>query len=95
MSSLSQCYSIIIDRGISVIGHGKEVIDGFNIIEKYYIYQVMSNVQFTGSKTFDSHIIMHSCTQMMSVWLENSKNIYLRSIINMESLIREIGTKIQ
>ena len=34
---------------------------------------------------------MHCFTKkMMSVWLNNSKHIYLRIIVNMESLIREI-----
>ena len=28
-----------------------------------YIYQLMSNIQLPGSKTFDSHILMNSCTQ--------------------------------
>ena len=48
MSVMSQFYSIIIDQGISVPGHGKEVVDGLNVIEKRYIYQLMSNVQLTG-----------------------------------------------
>ena len=37
MSVMSQCYSVIIDRGISVPGHGKEVVDGINTIYKPYI----------------------------------------------------------
>ena len=50
VSIMSQCYSIIIDRGISSPGHGKEVVDGLNEIDKCYIYQLMSNVQLPGSK---------------------------------------------
>ena len=34
MSVLYQCYSIIIDRGISAPGNDKEVVDGFNEIDK-------------------------------------------------------------
>ena len=45
---MSQCYSVIIDRGISAPGHGKEVVDGLNAIGKRYTYQLMSNVQLTG-----------------------------------------------
>ena len=45
MSVLSQGYSIIIDQGMSAPGHGREVIDGLNVIDKRYIYQLMSNVQ--------------------------------------------------
>ena len=38
MSFLYQCHSIIIDRGISEPGYGKEVVDGLNEIDKCYIY---------------------------------------------------------
>ena len=61
MSVMSQCYSVIIDCGISAPGNGKEVVDGINAIDKRYIYQLMSNVQITGSKIFDSQILMHYC----------------------------------
>ena len=67
MSVLSQFQSIIIDQGISITGHEKEVVDGINYIEKLFIYQLISNVQLTGSRTFDSHILMHSCTQKNDV----------------------------
>ena len=43
-----QCYSFIIDQGISETGHGKEVVDGLNAVDKRYIYQLMSNVQLPG-----------------------------------------------
>ena len=62
MSVLYQCHSIIIDRGISAPGHGKEVVDGINAIEKRYIYQLMSNVKLIVSRTFYSQILIHSCT---------------------------------
>ena len=54
MSVMSQCYSVIIDRGISALRHGKYVVDDTNEIYKRYIYQLMYNVQLPGSKTFDS-----------------------------------------
>ena len=54
MSVMQQCYSIIIDRGISAPGHGKEVVDGINAVDKRFIYQFMSNVQLPGSVRFDS-----------------------------------------
>ena len=69
MPVLSQCHSIIIDRGISAPGHGKEVVDGINAIYKLYMYQLISNVQLTGSKTFDSQILMHYCTPKKDVSL--------------------------
>ena len=48
MSVMSQCYSVIIDCGISAPGHDKEVADGFNSIEERYIYQLISNIQLPG-----------------------------------------------
>ena len=58
MSVMSQCYSVIIDCGISAPGNGKEVVNGPNAIYKRYIYQLISNVQLPGSKKFDSQIII-------------------------------------
>ena len=37
MSVISQTYSIIIDWGIIAPGHGKEVVDGLNAVDKRYI----------------------------------------------------------
>ena len=48
---------------MSESGHGKEVVDGLNAIDKRYMYQLMSTVQLPGSKIFYSQILMHSCTQ--------------------------------
>ena len=53
MSVMSQTYSIIIDWGISAPGHGKEVVDGLNAVDKRFIYQLMSKVQLPGSIRFD------------------------------------------
>ena len=38
MLVMSQCYSGIVDQGISSPGHGKEVTDGLNDVYKRYIY---------------------------------------------------------
>ena len=48
MSVMSQTYSIIIDWGISAPGHGKEVVDGLNAVDKRFIYQLMFTVQLPG-----------------------------------------------
>ena len=69
MSVLSHCHSIIIDRGISAPGHGKDVVDGINSIDKHYMYKLMSNVQLPGSTIFDSQIIMNYCTHKNDVIL--------------------------
>ena len=69
MSVISQTYSIIIDRGISAPGHGKEVADGLNAVDKRCIYQLMSKVQLPGSVIFDSQIKMHNGTENKDVSL--------------------------
>ena len=67
MSVLSQRHSIIIYQSMSAPGNGKEVVDCINTVDKRFMYRLISNVQIPGSKTFDSHILMHSCTQKKDV----------------------------
>ena len=69
MSVISQTYSIIIHRGISAPGHGKEVVDGLHAVDKRYIYQLMSKVQLPGSVIFDSQIKIHTVTENKDVSL--------------------------
>ena len=69
MSVMSQCYSIIIDQGISAPGHGKEVVNRLNAVDKRYIYQLMSTVQLPRSNIFDSQIQMHNGNQKYDVSL--------------------------
>ena len=69
MSVMSKTYSIIINRDISAPGHGKEVVDGLNAVDKPYIYQLMSRVQLPGSVIFDSQIKMHTGTEKKDVSL--------------------------
>ena len=66
---MSQCYSIKIDWSIGAPGHGKEVVDGINDVDKRYIYKFMSTVKLTGSNIFDSQIQMHTGNQKYDVSL--------------------------
>ena len=60
------------------------------------MYQSMSNIQLPGSKRIYSQILTHSCTpKLMSVWINDYKNICIRMIINMDSLIRKKYRKIK
>ena len=78
MSVLYQRPSIIFYWGISSNGHRKEVVDSLNDIYKRYMYQLMSTVQLTVSKTFEKHILMHYCTPKKDVSLakEFQKHLY-------------------
>ena len=66
---MSQCYSIIIDRWISVPRNDKEVVYGINDVDKHYIYRLMSTVQLPGSNIFDSQIQIHTGNQEFDVSL--------------------------
>ena len=66
---MSQYYSVIIDRGISAPGNGKEVVYGLNTVDKSYRYQFMSNVQLTGSNGFYPHMKIHTGNQNNAVSL--------------------------
>ena len=69
MSGMSQNYSIIIDRGISATGHGKEVVNELNAVDKRYIHKLMTKVQLPGSVIFDSQIKVHTGTENKDVSL--------------------------
>ena len=69
MSVMSQCYLVIIDRGINAPGNVKEVVDGLNAVNKRYIYQLISNVQLPVSNRFYSQIQVHPGNQKDDVSL--------------------------
>ena len=66
---MSQCYSVITDRGISAPGHDKEVVDRLNAVDKRYIYKLMSTVKLPGSNIFDSQMQIHTGNQKYDVSL--------------------------
>ena len=37
MSYLSTSYQIVLDRAVDIPGHGKDVVDGFNAVQKRYL----------------------------------------------------------
>ena len=69
MAVMSQCYSIITDWGINEPGHSKEVVDGLNYVDQWYINQFISTVKLPGSNRFGSQIQMHTGTQKYDVSL--------------------------
>ena len=77
MSVMSQCYSVTIDRGINAPGHGKEVVDGLNAVDKSYIYQWMSKVKLPGSNILYSQMQMHTGNQKNDVSLSKEFQHFL------------------
>ena len=66
---MSQCYSIIIDRGISEPEHDKEVVDGLNAVDKRYIYQLIPTFQLPGSNRFFYNMQMYTGNQKYNISL--------------------------
>ena len=59
---LSQAFYVVIGRGISSLGHDIEVVDGLNSIGKMFLFQLISTLQFTSAKVYDTQIVMHTGT---------------------------------
>ena len=78
LSVMSQCYSIIIDWGISAPWHGKYVVEVINSVNNIYIYQLMSTVQLPGSNIFDSQMQMHTGNQKYDVSLAKEFQQHLK-----------------
>ena len=66
---MSQCYSIIIDRGMSAPGNIKEVVDEINDVDRRYIYQLISTVKLPVLNRFDSQIQIQTVNQKYDVSL--------------------------
>ena len=69
MAMLSQVFSVIIDCGISAPRHGRKVVDGLNSIDKRFLLQLMSTVQLTGGKVYNTQMFMHTRTHTSDVGL--------------------------
>ena len=87
MPVISQTCSLIIDRGISAPGHGKEVVYVLNDVDKRYIYQLMSKVQLPGSIRFDSQIKIHTGTEKKDVSLAREFKYHLEGEQHKNSVI--------
>ena len=45
------------------------MVYGLNAVDKHYIYQLISNVQLTGSNRFDSQMQIHTSNQKYDISL--------------------------
>ena len=66
---LSQAFSIIIDRGISAPGYGREVLYGLNAIDKEFLFQLIPTAQMPGEKRYDKHMVIQTGTRTSNVGL--------------------------
>ena len=93
MSVMPQCYYIIIDRGISETLNGKELVHGLNAIDKCYIYQLIYNIQLSGSKIFDSQMQMQTITQNNDVSLTKKTQKHLSKYNRKNGVIGQVTQK--
>ena len=69
MSILSQDFYVIIDRGISAPGNGRELVYGLNSIRILFLFELISTVQLPGAKGYDTQMFMHTGTRASDVSL--------------------------
>ena len=100
MSAISMKYDVVIDRAIGAPGHGKDVVDGLNAVDKRYLKTAMFriiNPEENGSeKTMNSH----SATATGSVsFAEECKTIlqhhadHVSNVLTSKSNKRQSGRK--
>ena len=53
MYIFTQAFDIVIDHGISVKGHYREVVDDLNDTEKRFIFHLMANLHLNVSQWFE------------------------------------------
>ena len=80
MSMLSQAFFVIIDYGISVPGHGIELVDGINDIYKRFLFQSISTFQLPGKKGYDTRMIMQTGTHTPGVSLSSEFQKHLSTV---------------
>ena len=68
-SMLSQSYNIIIDHGIIAPGHGRDVVDGMNATNNFFLVQLMETMKVSGSKGNETKMAMHSSTHRANISL--------------------------
>ena len=56
-------YYIFVDCGTSALEHVREVVDGLNATDKNFIYYLMATVKISGSKGFDTKMLVNTATQ--------------------------------
>ena len=59
---LSHAFSIIIDRGISVPGHDREVVVGPNELGENFIFRLTSSVKLPGANNYDTQMVICTVT---------------------------------
>ena len=87
MSIFSQAFYVIIYRRISKPSHAKEVVYGFNAIDKRFIFQLTKIVQLTDTKGYYTQMVMHTITRTSYVGLAREFQKYLLHVAPKHGMI--------
>ena len=87
MSYLSKSYQIVLDRSVDTPGHGKDVVDGFNAVQKRYLATCLRMCSTTEKEKIDSKR-MH-----VEAMTENEELSFAKECKCLLYLCNEISTK--
>ena len=88
VSYLSKSYQIVLDRSVDIPGHGKDVVDGFNAVQKRYLATCLRMRSTTEKDKIDSK---RMCVEAMTEKVEVSFSEKCKRLLNLRD---EIGTKV-
>ena len=54
MSYLSKSYQIVLDGSVETIGHGTDIVDGFNAVQKWYLATCLRMLSTPEKEKIDS-----------------------------------------
>ena len=63
LSALSQTFDVTIDRAIGAPGHGKDVVDGLNAVDKKYLANMTAKTVTPEQDTSNKKMQAHACTE--------------------------------
>ena len=87
MSYLSTSYQIVLDRVLDTPGHGKDVVDGFNALQKRYLATCLRMISTPEKHKIDSN---RMCVEAMTEKGEVSFADECKRLLDIRD---EIGTK--
>ena len=87
MSYLSTSYQIVLDRAVDTPGHGKDVVDGFNAVQKRYLASCLRTHSTTEKHKIDSK---RMCVEAMAQKGEVSFSEECKRLLDLRD---KIGTK--
>ena len=59
---LSHAYQITIDHAVGAQGHGKDVVNGLNAVDKNYLFKIMPRIKIPEAEQGETFFATHSAT---------------------------------